>query len=234
MDQRKKLFWKRAAVISLALGLLGLLVLIWLRWGDRLMAFVSSPERVKIWLASMNGWDKPVFVAIRTLQTFAKVIPAEPLEIAAGYAYGTWGGFLLCLLGTELGSLMIIGMVKLFGHRFVNLFVPQEKIDSLRFLQREDRVWTALFILYILPGTPKDFFTFLAGLTKLNVWKFLLLSALARLPSILSSTWCGATLAEQNYWYAFAIFAGIAVTSFAGLLIWKKYHAQKQGKEETT
>lgn len=76
---------------------------------------------MKAFLVGFNGFDKLAFVAIRAFQTVIKIIPAEPLEIGSGVLYGTWGGLLLCFLGTEIGSLVIILLTKVFGKRLVEL-----------------------------------------------------------------------------------------------------------------
>ena len=96
--------------------------------------------------------------------------------------YGTWGGLLLCFLGTEIGSLVIILLTKVFGKRLVELFVPIEKINSLKFLQDKRTVYRTLFIIYLIPGTPKDVLTYVAGLTDIDMRKFMLITSIARLP----------------------------------------------------
>ena len=128
------------------------------------------------------------FVAIRTVQTVVKIIPAEPLEIGAGYAFGSWWGMALCMLGTAIGSLIIIGLTKLFGMRMVEVFVPREKLQSFRFLQNTKKLNLLLFIIFLIPGTPKDLITYFVGVTPVNPFAFLLLTGIARIPSILSST----------------------------------------------
>ena len=77
----------------------------------------------------------------------------------------------LCLLGTEIGSLVIILLTKLFGRRLVNLFIPIEKIDSLKFLKDKKTVYKTLFVIYLIPGTPKDVLTYAAGITDLDMKK---------------------------------------------------------------
>lgn len=200
------------------------------RYGEQIYSVFGSPEKLREFLSLFKGYDKWVFVAIRAFQTVIKIIPAEPLEIGSGALYGTWGGMLLCIFGTMLGSLVIIALTRVFGRRLVNVFIPVEKLDSLRFLQNEKRVYLTLFFIYLIPGTPKDILTYAASLTKLDMKKFLLITGIARIPSIISSTWCGEELIEQNYTLAIIIFVATLVLTVISSLIYKKFTASQASK----
>ena len=96
-----------------------------------------------IWVAA--------FLGMMMLQVFVAIIPGEPLEIGAGYAFGILEGTLLCVLGTTLSSIAIFLFVKKFGMRFVTLFIAEEKIHSLKFLQNARRLNLIAFILFFIP-----------------------------------------------------------------------------------
>lgn len=206
-------------------------IVCYIKFGSELLTFVSDADRFKEWLDSYGNLGKIIFVGVRALQTVVKIIPAEPLEIGSGYAYGIWGGLFYCMLGTEIGSLIIIAITKLFGMRAVNLFVSEEKIKSLTFLQNKEKLTVSLFIIYLIPGTPKDIITYLMGVTDYNIWKFLLLTGLARIPSIITSTVCGAALGEKNYWLSAGVFIGTAILGLIGVKLYtifeKKITAKK-------
>lgn len=67
-------------------------IVCYIKFGSELLAFVSDADRFKAWLDSYGHLGKVIFVAVRALQTVVKIIPAEPLEIGSGYAFGVWGG----------------------------------------------------------------------------------------------------------------------------------------------
>ena len=120
---------------------------------------------------------------------------------------------IFCLLGALLGSVTVFLFVKKFGMRFVALFVSEEKIRSLKFLQNEKRLNLIAYILFLIPGTPKDVMTYIVGLTpmKLSFWIFITLTA--RIPSVITSTIGGDALGTQNYLFAVIVFAATAVLS---------------------
>ncbi|MBQ3046019.1 MAG: TVP38/TMEM64 family protein [Clostridia bacterium] len=211
-------------------ALLGVFLYCYIVYGAQLTEIISDKEKLDALLAQFNNYDKLVFVAIRAFQTVIKIIPAEPLEIGSGYLYGTWGGLLYCMLGTFTGSLVIIALSKVFGKRLVNLFFPVEKINSLKFLQNKKRVYQSLFFIYLIPGTPKDILTYAASITDLNMVKFMIVTSIARIPSIITSTIVGAELMEQNYFFAAAIFIGTAIISIICSAIYNKYSSAKDKK----
>lgn len=197
-----------------------------------MIGVLGSPEALEAFLARFGGHDRWVFVGIRAFQTVVKIIPAEPLEIGSGFLYGTWGGLLYCMLGTEIGSLVIILLSKLFGRRVVDLFIPIEKIDSLKFLQNKKKVYATLFFIYLIPGTPKDVLTYAASLTDINIPLFLLVTGIARIPSIITSTVCGEQIINKNYTLAIVIFAVTGICGIISSVIYKKVSERKNSEGE--
>ena len=213
----------QTAVIAVSSMFILACIVCYIKFGKELLLVVSDGERFKAWIDSYGNLGKIAFVLVRALQTVVKIIPAEPLEIGSGYVFGTWGGLLYCMLGTEIGSLVIIAITKLFGMRAVSLFVSKEKINSFCFLQNKEKLTVSLFIIYLIPGTPKDIITYLIGVTDYNIWKFLLLTGVARIPSIITSTVCGAALGEKNYLLSLGVFIGTAVFGFAGIKLYTAF-----------
>ncbi len=212
---------QRAAALTGALILVALFIAAYALYGKELFQFVSDTARFNAWLSSYQGSSAVIFVAIRTFQTVIKIIPAEPLEIAAGYAYGAVKGGALCLLGSFLGSLIILLLVKTFGQKMIELFVPKKIIKRFSYLNDESRVERLLFIIYLIPSTPKDVITYLSGFLKIKPWKFLLLTSIARIPSIITSTVCGTQLGKNNL-LAAAVFIGTFVVGIVGTAVYEK------------
>lgn len=242
--KKTKIFENKARLLQLVGAvlvcgaLLGAFIYFYFTYGEQLTAIISDKEQLTAFLAQFNNYDKLVFVAIRAFQTVIKIIPAEPLEIGSGYLYGIWGGLLYCMLGTLIGSFVIIALSKIFGKRLVNVFFPVEKINSLKFLQNKKRVYQTLFFIYLIPGTPKDVLTYAASITDINMVKFMLVTSIARIPSIITSTLCGKMLIEHNYWLAAGVFVATAVISVVCSLIYNKYSTahdkKKSEKSEET
>lgn len=217
-DQQKK---KRAVALACLGAALLLMVAIFWFVGRPLIAFVSQPERFREWVDSHGVLGRLAFVAMMMFQVFVAIIPGEPLEIGAGYAFGAIEGTLLCILATTLSSIAIFLFVKRYGMRFVTLFVSEEKIRSLKFLQNTRRLELLTFLLFFIPGTPKDVLTYVVGLTpmKLRVW--VLITTVARIPSVVTSTAGGNALGTQDYHIAILVFVATAVVSGLGVLLYR-------------
>ena len=215
-----------AAICAAAFA--AVLIIAYCTLGKQLTQLIETPSVFKAWLDQYNGYSQVVFVAIRAFQTVLKVIPAEPLEIGSGYAFGTFGGLLWCSVGSLLGSLVILALTRLFGARFVYKLVPQKEIDALPIFADQKKWMLFVFIFYLIPGTPKDIMTYAAGLTKINLFHFLLITTLARMPSIITSTFCGAALGEDNKLLALGVFLATAALSGVCVWIYKKYSAKEK------
>lgn len=230
--KRKVQRFQRIGAVCACLIIAGVFAYFYLKYGKQLFELFGDAAKLKIFLSQFRGFDKWVFVAIRAFQTVIKIIPAEPLEIGSGLLYGTWGGMWLCLLGTMIGSIIIIALTRVFGKSLVSAFIPIEKIESLAFLQNEKKVYLSLFFIFLIPGTPKDVLTYVAGLTGLDMRKFLLITGIARIPSILSSTWCGQEIIDKNYSIAIIIFAVTGILSILCSVIYNKVSTAKEKKKE--
>lgn len=190
--------------------------------GKPLLQFVSEPEKFRQWVNSHGLLGPLAFLGMMVLQVFVAVIPGEPLEIGAGYAFGAVEGTLLCILGAAIGSTLVFLFVRRFGVRAVEVFISREKIHSLRFLQNTRRVHLFLLVAFLLPGTPKDVLCYVAGLTTLKLGPFILISSICRLPSIVTSTIGGSALGSGQWGMAAIVFAATLVISAIGLWIYKR------------
>ncbi|MDD3213703.1 MAG: VTT domain-containing protein, partial [Eubacteriales bacterium] len=163
-----------------------------------------------------------VFIGVVVLQMIFAIIPGEPLEVGAGYAFGAIEGMGMCLLGAAIGTALIYLFTKVFGVKLVEAFVSREKLESLPLLKKRGNLYLLTFILFFIPGTPKDLFTYALGLTPIRFGPMLLITSLARIPSILTSTLVGGALMTQNYRTAVIIYAITGVISLAGIIIYRK------------
>lgn len=213
MEQTRK---RIAAAILLVLVCIGA-GLIWKYAGTPLVQFVSEPQLFRDWVEAYGIYSRIAFVGMVVLQVLVAVIPGEPFEIAAGYAFGIWEGTLLCILGAFIGSILTFGLVRRFGMGLVKLFFSEEQIASVRFLKSSPRRDLLFLVIYTLPGTPKDLLGYFAGLTDLPLGTFLLICSLGRFPSVITSTVGGSALGSKDYRFALITFAVTLVISAIGL-----------------
>lgn len=196
--------------------------------GKPMIEFVSKPEDFRVWVDSHGIFGRLAFIGMTVFQVVIALVPGEPLEIGAGYAFGAVEGTILCLIGIGLGGMLVFYLVKNFGIRFVELFFSMEKIKSLKILQSSKKRDTLMFLVFFLPGTPKDLITYFAGLTDVKVSYFIFLTTLARIPSVVSSTVGGSALGVKSYLTAIIVFAVTLIISAVGWIIYKKIITEKK------
>lgn len=216
--------------IILLSGFISALILFYINYGTELYSVILNKENLKEWLNGFGVWGKVIFVLIRALQTIVKFIPSEPLEIASGYVFGTFGGCLLCLLGTEIGSIIIILLTKYIGARFINAILTEKQILTAKKYINKINVNTSLFLLYLIPGTPKDLLTYFQFMLPVSTPKFIFLTTVARIPSIITSTWCGAEIGNSNYLYSIIIFVATGILGIGSTAIYTRYLKNKEKK----
>ena len=170
--------------------------------GQPLIQFVDEPEKFRAWVDQSGIWGMVAFVLMTVFQVIIAFVPGEPFEIGAGYAFGAVWGTLLCIIGITIGSLIVFWLVRKFGIKLLEVFFTYEKIKSLKFLQNEKRLTLITFFLFFIPGTPKDLLTYFVGLTNINLKSFLFIVAVARIPSVITSTIGGSLLGSEKYFLA--------------------------------
>ena len=224
-ERRRRLLAGGAFVLFLVLtGVVGWYI------GRPMVALAGEPERFRAWVDSHGIWGSLAFVGMMTLQVVIALIPGEPLEIAGGYAFGFWQGTFLCLLGICLGSVLVFLLVRRVGTALVEVFFSREKIQSLRFLHQSRRRDFLIFLVLFIPGTPKDLLSYFAGLTDIRFSKWLLIAAVARIPSVATSTAGGAAVGDENYVFAAVVFAATFVISLLGLWLYNRISARRAEK----
>ena len=181
------------AGLSFAAFLLLSLLAAWVI-GRPMIRLARTPELFRAWVDTHGLWGRLLFVGMVVLQVVIAIIPGEPLEIGAGYAFGFWEGTLLCVLGITIGSVLVFALVRRFGVRLVEVFFPKNKIRSLRFLRDNRRRDLLIFLVMFIPGTPKDLLSYFVGLTEIRFSRWVWIAMLARIPSIVTSTAGGAAV----------------------------------------
>lgn len=158
------------------------------------------------------------------IQVILALIPGGLLEVACGYAFGSVMGGIIAVTGIMTGSALTILLVRKFGRKFAELFYPREKLESISILKNKKKRNALVFLVFFIPGTPKDLLTYVVGLTDMSIPMYLLLTGLARTPAILISTIGGDALGLENYWHGVFFLGGLAIISFLGVLIYRKLH----------
>ena len=219
MSTRQKTLIKATVLLSLValIFLLG-------TYGSQLVnlrEFYTTRESFSRFLISLGSYSPIFFVLLQAVQVVISPIPGELTGIVGGYIYGATLGFILSTLGLALGSLAAFELARILGRPFVEKFVNQNLLKKFEFLGMDTGA-TLCFLLFLIPGFPKDVLCYLLGLSRMKLTTFLVLSTLGRMPGTFLLTLQGASIRTQRYHTAGAIAATGVVIVFVGYL----YRAQ--------
>lgn len=168
--------------------------------------------------------------ALQVAQIFLIIIPGEPIEILAGMCYGPIWGTVFIMVSAGIISTIIFSLVRKYGKRFVYNFCDKEKvakIENSKLFKNPNKIEMIMFILFLLPGTPKDLLAYTAGLLPINPVKFVLISVFARFPSVISSTLAGANLAVGDWKKSIIMYLAIVLVAIIVILIANKFDKDK-------
>lgn len=171
-------------------------------------------------------------IGLQVAQIFLVIVPGEPVEILAGMCYGAVGGSIFIMLSACVISCVIFGLVRKFGRSFVCNFCDEEKvakIEKSKLFQNPRKIERIMLILFLIPGTPKDLLVYVAGLLPIRPIRFIVISTLARFPSVISSTLAGEHLALGNWKMSLILYA--VVLLLVGIII---FIMNKLDKDKTT
>ena len=216
--QRRK-WW---GFISLFLFIV-IMALITLFFSHVLAPYLDSAESLRYFLEQYGWRGRLILLGIQCAQVVVALIPGEIVELGAGYAYGAIEGSLICLLGVAISSSLIFLLVKKCGIKVVEVLIHREKIRQLRFINDSNKLKRLVFLLFLIPGTPKDALTYFVGLTDMTLRQFLAITLIARIPSVASSAVCGQLLGDEDFLTAGIVYAITGFVSVTGYWIYTRY-----------
>jgi uncharacterized membrane protein YdjX (TVP38/TMEM64 family) len=185
-------------------------------------------EQFSAWIDTLGFKGVLIVFGIQILQIIVAVIPGGSVEILAGAAYGVLGGLAICILGCLAATTVIFLLVRKFGVPLVNRFFGPKLTGKYAFLkesigfQDSRKVSLLLFLIFLIPGAPKDILTYIASLQDIKLSRFILITNVARTPAILMAVMLGSSMLQGNIVLIVVLFLIIAVTGILGLLYGEK------------
>lgn len=159
-----------------------------------------------------------VYLFMQILQVVVALVPGGVIQILGGVLFGKIWGTILCFAGILMGTALVFYVVRRFGMPVVEAFIDRRGIKKFEFLNDTKKLELTVFILFLIPGMPKDVLAYIVPLTKIKPASYFILSTVGRLPAIVLSTVFGATLSDGNLLSAAVIFIIVAIFGVTGIL----------------
>lgn len=182
--------------------------------GPAAWEFFSDGGNVERWVNSWGPFAPAAMAALVAAQIVVAVLPGEPVELAAGYLFGFAEGTAICLLGGALGTLAVLALTKSMGARVARAFFSEQQLGRLSWIRESRRFELLMLVVFLIPGTPKDALTYVAGLSSCRGWRILAIATVGKIPSIATST-LAAGFASEGQWAAAAATAALTLASVA-------------------
>lgn len=212
---------KKNRLIKITIASLGLILLVlFFRYSSEILKLMVSLESFRDFILSTGKLGPIVLVFFQVLQTVIAPIPGEVIQIAGGYIYGTFLGTLFITLGMLVGAIMAFYFTRLLGGGFIERLLKKNKFQWMAGMMDNNKLSIFLFIIFIVPGLPKDMFIYAAGLTTIKPLKFFSILLIARFPWLLASVSIGSNIYHKNY-LSTVILSGVSLLAFVLGLIYK-------------
>ena len=196
---------------------IGLIIALVLVFRDELWGLFKDREAIRVWIGERGVLGPLAYIAMQVLQVVIFVIPGELVQVAGGYVFGFALGSLYTLVGIALGSLVNFYAGRLLGRPFVESLFARERIEEIERVTGSGKGAAGFFLLFVIPGIPKDVLCYVAGVSRLGLPAFLAVSMAGRLPGILGSAFMGSAAYTGAYRSAIIVLAVAAALFALGL-----------------
>jgi len=213
MDGKKPERARLAARVALLAVFLGLIIFASVKFAPSVTKLIRRPEAFKAFIDSYGPVSAIVYILVQVVQVVVFVIPGEIVQVAGGYIFGTGLGTLYSVVGILLGTMIAFFSARLLGYSLVKAIVSPKKLKEFDFLINNSKSEIAIFVLFLVPGIPKDSLVYISGLTPVKPLRFFLISMIARFPGLWGSAYIGANLQEKDYLPVWVL-SGVALVLF--------------------
>lgn len=181
----------------------------------------KSLEDIENFFIRYHNQSMLIYLGLQILQLVICIIPGQALQMAAGYVFHFWLALLLTIAGAAMGTVVTYYLARVLGNDAMHMIFGEERINSTLEKINSKRGVTAVFIIYLIPGIPKDLCTYAAGLSEMKLRPFFILSMTGRLPGMIGSLIIGHQVQMGGYTSA-GVIGGVAVVLCVLGLIFRK------------
>ncbi|MBI1746966.1 MAG: TVP38/TMEM64 family protein [Acidobacteria bacterium] len=225
-DRAKWLWYSVISLASLLLvwALLRKLGVDWMAWWE----LATDRAELEAFVSSFGVYSPLICIAMQFIQVVIFFIPGEVTQIAAGYVFGSFWGFVYSAIGIALGSVFNFFVARKLGRPFVERIVDRNTIDKVDRFMSARKGKTAVALMFLLPGFPKDALCYIVGgVTSVSYLSFFLISTLGRTPALLFSVIFGDKAGDGDR--TTLILLGVIFAAFLLFAFWWKKRSPDPG-----
>ncbi|MCX5837830.1 MAG: TVP38/TMEM64 family protein [Deltaproteobacteria bacterium] len=211
----------RDDIVKITLLLVLILAGVFLFFHFNLYTFFVSRKKIVHFLNSFGPLSVVIFIGLQIVQVLIAPIPGEINGFIGGYLYGPVLGTLYSTIGLTIGSWLAFMLARWLGMPFVEKIINPQVIQKYDYFM-EHRGIPITFILFVIPGFPKDALSYIIGLSHMRTTTFLILCTAGRLLGTIMLSISGSCARNnQNA----AMLAILGISALITLLAWY-YHEE--------
>ena len=172
--------------------------IIYLLYAHGLIDYFTDRQRLLTFIQEHRAYSALIFIGLQVLQVIAAPVPGEVSGFVGGMFFGTAWGILYSTIGLTIGSWIAFMLARLAGRPLVELVVKPETIKRYDYVMKHKGIFLA-FLMFLIPGFPKDILCYLLGLGHMGQRDFLLVSTTGRLLGTSLLTLGGAFFRDRRY-----------------------------------
>lgn len=178
----------------------------------------KDPEKMRAYIVSFGKLSSIAYFILHLLQVVVFFIPGEVIEIAGGYIFGIYFGSILSIFGILAGSYIAYSLGNYFGEGLILKIIPKSSMEYFHNNFGHKSINLAIFLVYLIPGMPKDALAYICGISNIARRDFITYSTLGRIPCIVISSYFGERLGSGDYRMIILITASMTILFVLGLI----------------
>lgn len=163
-----------------------------------------------------------IYIGFQIVQILIPILPGQFFQIAAGWLYGVLLGLLFSIIGSIIGTFLTFYLSKLLGNDAMYLFFGEKRFEKYKSYLNNKKAYFVVFLIYLIPGLPKDLMCYAAGVSEMKLKPFLIISVIGRVPAMTMSLMFGAFYHTHNYPAMIAVSIVVVIVCLICLIYRKK------------
>lgn len=173
-----------------------------------------------------------IYLGIMILQVVVAIIPGQVIEMLGGYVFSVPLGLILSTVGLFMGTTVTYFIAKALGSNFIEMAFDEEKVEYYRKKLNSKRSYIIVFLIYLIPGIPKDLVGYVAGISDIDYVLFIIVSTVGRFPGLVGCIIIGEMTYIGNYTIAIVTLAFATILCILGVIYRKQINSFLDNKIE--
>ena len=188
---------------------MGIPLTVFLRYPD-FGHILTNRDAFSAFIAENGKHGSAIYMVVVIVTVVIGLPIGQVINFAGGFIFGTVLAYFLSIGGTIVGTLIAVVIARYFGKEFVLMIFREKNVEKFTRMMDTGKAYVVITLIYLIPGFPKDLFTYAAGLAHIRVLPFTLTAAVARSPGMIATLLLAGFLRNGNLTGVFIVIAAVA------------------------